>query len=91
MVSGTLQPHGEEEDPVVEEEVVAEAQIEELLCHGVHGLLADEALLLPAHRPHHQLVELDVHEVPRQQTLLRKRLLRLVALRLTPPRRTHAA
>lgn len=91
MIGGSLQPDGEEEDPVVEEEVMAQTHVEELLCHGVHRLLADEVLLPPLRRSHLQLVELDVHEIARQQTLLREGLLRLIALWLTPPTRPHAA
>ena len=90
VIRCSLQPDGEEVDPVVEEEVVSQPQVEELFGNRVHRLLANQVLLLAPPRLHLQLVELDVHQVPRQQTLLREAVLHVIALSLSPQSLAYA-
>lgn len=84
VIRRSLQPDGEEVDPVVEEEVVPQPQVEELFGNRVHRLLANQVLLLAPPCLHLQLVELDIHQVPGQQTLLREPVLHILALFLNP-------
>ena len=74
-----------EENPVIKPEMMSQPNVQELFGDRVHGLLPHQRLLPSLLRQHIELVELHVHNIPRQKALLRVLLLMFLVLHHTPP------